>query len=70
MMIETTWDNLNKIPWDAVFECAKEYKKNNPSHNNDYYTRYLKDTWGIDHGVDHITIVDEQKYMLFLLRWA
>jgi hypothetical protein len=70
MIIETAWDDLNKLPWDAVFKCAIEYKKNNPSHNNDYYTEYLRDTWGIDHGVEHIAIVDEQKYMLFLLRWA
>ena len=70
MIIETTWDNLKSIPWDAVFKCAAEYKKNNPSHNNNYYTEYLRDTWGIDYGHQHIKIIDEQKYMLFLLSWA
>ena len=71
MKITTTWDDLNKIPWNSVFECAKEYRKKYP---NDFdpsdYNNYMQATWGIDHGVDHIAIIDEQKYMMFLLRWA
>jgi hypothetical protein len=69
-VIETTWGNLSKFPWQALFACADEYKRENPSHNNDYYTEYLKQTWGIDHKAEHIRIVDEQKYMLFLLKWS
>lgn len=70
MKIETTWKDLKSLSWEAVFKCAAEYKRNNPSHNNDYYTEYLRNTWGIDHGAEHIRIVDEKKYMLFLLRWS
>lgn len=70
MRINTTWDDLNRIPWDAVFRCAKEYKLNNPSHNNDYYQKYMINEWGIDHGAEHIRIADERKYLMFLLRWG
>lgn len=71
--LETTWHNLKQIPWDSVFKCAEEYKRLNPSHNNDYYLEYLRDTWGIEYAYrsnDTIRIVDEQKYTLFLLKWA
>ena len=64
------WKQLNKFPWEALFRCAQEYKDRNPSHNDRYYREYLQDTWGIDHGYEHVKIVDEQKYMMFLLRFA
>ena len=70
MMITTTWDDLKRIPWQAVFRCAAEYKQNNPSHNDRYYQEYMIETWGIDHATEHIRITDEQKYMMFLLRWS
>lgn len=67
MKIVTTLEDLKKIPWQAVFECAREFEKNNP--DKDTY-EYMKQTWGIDHGTQHIRIADEQKYMMFLLRWS
>ena len=70
MKIVTTWDDLNKIPWDAVFKCAKEYKERYPGDNHDYYNDYMKATWGIDHSIEHVRIIDEKKYTMFLLRWA
>ena len=70
MKIVTTWDDLNKIPWDSVFKCAKEYKERHPGDNHDYYNDYMKSTWGIDHSIEHVRVIDEQKYTMFLLRWA
>lgn len=70
MKIETTWKDLNRFPWQAIFACATEYKRTNPDHNDCRYNDYMKATWGIDHSTEHIEIVDEQKYMMFLLRWT
>lgn len=70
MKITTTWGQLNRMPWQAIFKCADEYRQANPSHNVQYYREYMLDTWGIDHTDNHIGIADEQKYMMFLLRWA
>ena len=58
-----------RIDWDALARCARECKQNILDSGGDY-TQYLKDAWGIDHGVRYIRIVDEQKYMMFLLRWS
>jgi hypothetical protein len=68
--IETTWKDLNRMPWDAIFRCAEEYRLGSPSHNNLYYTKYMLETWGIDHSDNHVRIVDQQKYTMFLLRWG
>ena len=70
MMITTTWDDLKRIPWHAVFRCAAEYKQANPEFNDRLYQEYMIKTWGIDHATEHIRITDEQKYMMFLLRWC
>lgn len=72
MMITTTWDDLNRIPWQAIFRCGAEYKKAHPEcfFGGRTYQEYMIETWGIDHGNEHIRITDEQKYMMFLLRWA
>lgn len=69
-MISAEWGQLNKFPWEAIFKCGQMYRQANPSHNNQYYQEYMLDTWGIDHGTDHICVVDEQKYMMFLLRFS
>ena len=70
MKIGTTWKDLNRVPWNAIFRCAEEYKEANPDLDNLDYAKYLKDTWGIAHIEHQICVVDEKKYMMFLLRWA
>jgi outer membrane protein assembly factor BamD (BamD/ComL family) len=70
MKIETTWKDLNRIPWQAIFWCAEEYKRTNPGHNDHDYFKYMKDNWGIVNGPEHIQIVDEKKYTMFVLRWS
>ena len=70
MKITTTWSDLNCVPWQSVFRCAEEYKKNNPGHNDDYYREYMLDTWGMDLSNERFRIANEQKYMMFLLRWT
>lgn len=62
--------SINQVNWDAVFKCAKEYRQKYPGDNHLYYNEYMKLNWGIDHGNEYIRVVDEQKYMMFLLRWA
>ena len=71
MKIETTWNDLNRIPWQAVFKAARYYNDNigdDLDHDGRY--EWMRNTWGIDHGAEHIRIIDEKKYMMFLLRWA
>ena len=70
MKITTTWSDLNRIPWNSIFECAHQYRQNNPGHNDNHYQEYMLETWGIDQGGETIRIVDDRKYMMFLLRWA
>lgn len=69
--IETDWKTLNRFPWDAIFKCAQQYQRENPSHTDHLYREYLRDIWGIDQSsYEHFKVVDEKKYMMFLLRWA
>lgn len=70
MIINATWADLKRVPWNAIFECAEEYRRANPEFGDRAYQEYMIDQWGIDHGGEHIRITDEQKYMMFLLRWA
>jgi len=63
--------SINVVDWDAVFRCAKEYRKKYPNdlaHTD--YNKYMKANWGIDHNIEYLRVIDEQKYMMFLLRWA
>jgi hypothetical protein len=39
-------------------------------YTNSEYRNWLEENWGISHGTTYINIVDEEKYTLFLLRWA
>jgi hypothetical protein len=65
-------DNGVAINWDAVFTATRYYNENHwdfdPTHDRRY--EWMRDTWGIDHGTQWIKIVDEQKYMMMLLRFA
>ena len=70
MKIETTWKDLNRMPWDAIFRCAEEYKRNYPLHNDSHYQEFMLTECGIDHSDNHVRIVDQQKYTMFLLRWG
>lgn len=70
MIINSTWADLKRIPWNSIFRCAAEYKRANPLLGDRAYQEYMIETWGIDHSGEHIRITDEQKYTMFLLRWA
>ena len=71
-------DRDDKVNWDAVFKCMKEYRQQHPGvkkgqdyeHDHEHYNEYMKLNWGVDHGGNYIKIVDEQKYMMMLLRFA
>ena len=66
------------INWDAVFKCMKEYRQQYPGklkghdyeHDHEHYNKWMRENWGVDHVTDFIQVVDEQKYMMLLLRFA
>jgi hypothetical protein len=77
MMNDTVTDNFDVVMWDALARCINDYRKKYPGgvghdyeHNHDHYKNYMKSNWGIDHGPEHIQVVDQQKYTMFVLRWA
>jgi hypothetical protein len=39
-------------------------------HNDSHYQEFMLTECGIDHSDNHVRIVDQQKYTMFLLRWA
>lgn len=57
------------IHWDAVFRAAK-YHNNIIDPTKQGLQAWMLDTWGVEHLSESIRIVDEQKYMLLLLRWG
>lgn len=64
-------DNGRSICWDAIFKANRyysDYVRTDPTFEQRY--KWMLDTWGVDHGTQHIRIVDEQKYTMLLLRWA
>ena len=70
--------SINEVDWDAVFRCLNDYRTKYPGdkrgydyeHNHDHYNNYMQSNWGIDHNIEYLRVIDEQKYMMFLLRWA
>jgi hypothetical protein len=61
------------IDWPALERAIKYYEQNigSPMMNyTDAYRTWILDNWGIEHGDTFIKIVDQQKYMMFLLRFA
>jgi hypothetical protein len=77
MYFDYSIDNIN---WDAVFKCLNEYRDQYPGrikkngydyeHDHDHYNDYMKTNWGIDHSTEYIRVIDEQKYIMFLLRFS
>ena len=61
------------LNWHAVERATEYYEQNigRPMMNyTDAYRAWILDNWGIEHGEQFIKIVDQQKYMMFLLRFA
>ena len=56
------------IDWGAVAR-AQVYHKSN-QQTLPLYVHWMLDINGIDHGTHHIKVVDEKKYLMFLLRWG
>lgn len=73
-MTHTFHANFDVIMWDAVFR-AYSYYNDNFKHDNqaeifEHRQKWLIDNYGIDHATDHITIVDQAKYMMLLLKFS
>ena len=70
MLVETTWSSLTRINWEAYFRCGRDFKDKNPELNDSYYRAYVLREYGIDANLQDVTVVDDEKYLLFLLRWT
>lgn len=80
MIIETTWGDLNKIPWQAINRAGVYYHMHvrKPTKGafvdrlsaSAEYSAWMRNNWGIHHEPLEFKIVDEEKYTMFLLRWA
>lgn len=71
-VVTTTWDQINSINWTAVFAAVKYYNDNLWDYDATHYRRYewMLENWGIEHGNEHLKIVDEAKYMMMILRFG
>jgi hypothetical protein len=70
----TRYYNDIPINWDAIFNARKYYRNNicNVDDNDINDTRlynWMVDNWGVDHGSQHIRIIDENKYLMLLLKF-
>lgn len=61
---------LYGINWLAIDHVRDYYMQQHNSWNTKHYQEWLLETWGVNHGTTSIEVVDESKYMLFLLRFA
>lgn len=62
-----------QINFDAVQRAIDFYGRefNNPMHSYPAgYQVWLLEHWGIEHGTLFIQVVDQEKYAMFLLRFA
>jgi len=60
-----------KISWDAYNRVREHYRSEfGPASSNEHFQDWMLHTWGIDHRFNYINIDDEQKYTMFLLRFA
>lgn len=60
-----------KISWPAIDRVRQHYREEfGPQYSHEHYQDWMLHTWGIDHRFNYIKIADEQKYTMFLLRFA
>jgi len=57
------------IPWEAL-EKARNYYNENLLNCETSEFEWFRDIYGIDWESRYIRIVDEKKFMMFLLEWA
>jgi hypothetical protein len=66
---------MSKIDGEALYRAINKWEETAPAElllDMKAYKDYFLNEWGIKIGsitVDH-TVVNEKKYMLFLLRWS
>lgn len=61
------------LDWNAVQHAIDFYGQEFNTPMQSYpegYREWLLGHWGIEHGEMFIKVVDKQKYMMFLLRFA
>lgn len=60
-----------QMSWQAIDRVRQHYReKFGPASPNEHYRDWMYHEWGIAHGAYSITVADEQKYTMFLLRFA
>jgi len=72
--------NKDEIPWKAINRAADYFNIHvrgpmpgpfiDRLKASAEYSAWMRNNWGIHHEPLEFKIVDEQKYMIFLLRWA
>lgn len=59
--------------WKALHRAANAWEVETSSDlmtNTESYVKFMLEEYGIHHGLTGIKVVDEKKYMVFLLRWS
>lgn len=55
------------VSWDAMKNAMQYYRTYT---GNLSWQQWLLEEGGIDHGTSYVRVVDEGKYLQFVLRWA
>lgn len=59
------------INWQAVDNASKHWHKiNGPQFTLESYQEWMLHENGVAHGMNFIRVTDEEKYLMFLLRWS
>lgn len=60
------------ISWESIARARRVFEADYGSYHTRlaHYCAWMRDHWGIDHGAEHVAVIDEKKYAVFLLRFA
>jgi len=60
-----------KISWPSIDRARQHYREEfGPHFSPEHYQDWMLHQWGILHRFNSISIDDEQKYIMFLLRFS
>ena len=59
------------ISWRPVDNASKYWHEiNGPQYTLESYQEWMLYENGVAHGINNIRVIDEKKYLMFLLRWS
>lgn len=56
-----------EIDWDAIANAMQYYRTYT---GNESWQEWLLNEGGLHHTATDVSIIDEEKYVMFVLRWA